>query len=182
MCCLFTIKCDFVVEAARRRCCGHMDKYFTSLSPRRPPYFVHTQGEAGLMFDDTLMAEVVQMFRPNRDKWEPFVACCRVNMVVQPSYLEKLPAERRRLADFRLLRGNSHNKQQLASFLRLYSDSAVSRHSDSHNSFRSPEGTMRHTCACVHSSPLGTAFSISHVIDSHAAALQTCRMIKANKN
>lgn len=81
---------------------------------------VHRADAPGLMFNDTLMAEAVQMFRLNQDKWEPFVSRCKVNMVVLLSYLDKLPVECRHLADFRYREEtvqDSHSKKQLQSFL-----------------------------------------------------------------
>lgn len=45
------------------------------------------------MFNDTLMAEAVQMFELNQDKWEHSVVCWEVDMAIPLSYLEKLPVE-----------------------------------------------------------------------------------------
>ena len=50
---------------------------------------------------------------------ESFVAGYKVDKVVLLSYLEKLPAERRRLADFRLLRGNSSGVAQQAAICKF---------------------------------------------------------------
>ena len=73
--------------------------YFTVHPPPPPPLTdLHILCVCGvdsrrLPLNDTLMAEAAQMLRPNQDKWESFLACCKVNMVVLLSYLEKLPAE-----------------------------------------------------------------------------------------
>lgn len=75
------------------------------------------------------MTEAVEMFRPNQDKWEPFIACWKVDMAVLLSYLEKLPVDFWGLVDFRLLKGNSSGLSQhaaISKFPSTDSDSAIS--------------------------------------------------------
>lgn len=111
-------------SAARRRSRGHTDEYFTiRFFPTDTDLHILCVCGAGsprLPLNDTLMAKAEQMLRPNQDKWEPFLACCKVNMVIKLSYLEKLPVEWRELADFRLVRGNCLGLV-ISKFLLLYS-------------------------------------------------------------